>query len=415
MSTLRFRGHRFRVRGKTYLSDRKKVPSAEPGFDLLGVELCATDAPDVLHISQYLPIVMHSSAAFLMPIHFTLPWGGKNMHLVCVFALRGLPDIGEEPFTAALGQYYAGTSAADDKRRRGALKMIPMVRICACLQAATHSPPSETVWICRTQLCMSTARPEPCLARDMRKLACHYAMMLSDGLQLMFCITQMCVQRILQVTEGSWVMRQAVGSTPFIIGNKLSTTYHRGARYLETTVDIQSNATAARITSYVSGALSSLSISLGFVLEGKVPEHLPEQLLGTVCLNHLDLARAKVLDTLKPLAARDVDGAGGRKTSASSVATGGTGGAHGGSENGAAGDSGASGALSATQRGSIAEADGTTPLQQVLTRSVSGQPASEHEPAQAGRAQRDSGGAGLVAGQSPRPILHKRRQSHGAA
>jgi hypothetical protein len=79
------------------------------------------------------------------------------------------------------------------------------------------------------------------------------------------------------------VMRQAVGTTPFIIGTKLKSLYFRGERYLETTIDVNSNATAARITSYVAGALSSLSIWLGFVLEGKTTEQLPEQLLG-VCL-----------------------------------------------------------------------------------------------------------------------------------
>ena len=75
-------------------------------------------------------------------------------------------------------------------------------------------------------------------------------------------------------------MRQAVGSTPFIIGTKLKSRYFRGPRYLETCIDIQSNATAARITSFVLGAITSLAIDLGFVLEGKTPEHLPEQLLG---------------------------------------------------------------------------------------------------------------------------------------
>jgi hypothetical protein len=117
------------VRGKTYLTDRKKVPSAEPALSLRAVELCTTAAADVLHISPFLPAVMHSSAAFLMPIHFTLPYAGKNMHLVCVFALEGLPEAqaAEEPFTAALGHFYAGCTAADDNRRSSALKLIPIV------------------------------------------------------------------------------------------------------------------------------------------------------------------------------------------------------------------------------------------------------------------------------------------------
>ena len=121
---------RFRVRGKTYLQDRKKVPSAEPGFELIGVEAVTTDTADVLHVSQYLPLVMLSTAAFLLPVHFTMPCMGKNMHLICVFGLAGLPDAPapDEPFTAALGDYYGGVGDADDKRRRGLLKLIPSVR-----------------------------------------------------------------------------------------------------------------------------------------------------------------------------------------------------------------------------------------------------------------------------------------------
>ena len=86
----------------------------------------------------------------------------------------------------------------------------------------------------------------------------------------------------MQLKEGSWIMRQTLGSTPVIIGNKIGTSYHRGPNYLEVTVDISSNTTAASITNMVAGAVSSLSIWLAFVLEGKRAEHLPERLLGVL-------------------------------------------------------------------------------------------------------------------------------------
>jgi hypothetical protein len=75
-------------------------------------------------------------------------------------------------------------------------------------------------------------------------------------------------------------MRQTMGSTPVLIGTKLGTTYHRGPNYLEVTVDISSNSTASSITNVVAGAVSSLSIWLAFVLEGRRAEHLPERILG---------------------------------------------------------------------------------------------------------------------------------------
>ena len=78
------------------------------------------------------------------------------------------------------------------------------------------------------------------------------------------------------------MVRQAVGSTPVIIGSKLATTYHRGVGvpYLEISVDISSNSTAASVTNFVAGYMSSLTLHLSFLIEGKTPAELPEQLLG---------------------------------------------------------------------------------------------------------------------------------------
>jgi Protein ENHANCED DISEASE RESISTANCE 2, C-terminal len=89
----------------------------------------------------------------------------------------------------------------------------------------------------------------------------------------------------MQLKEGSWLMRQTMGSTPVLIGTKLGTTYHRGPNYLEVTVDISSNSTAASITNVLASAVSSLSIWLAFVLEGRRAEHLPERILGTLSIS----------------------------------------------------------------------------------------------------------------------------------
>lgn len=34
------------------------------------------------------------------------------------------------------------------------------------------------------------------------------------------------------VPQGSWIIKQAVGSTPVLLGNKISTTYHRYATFV---------------------------------------------------------------------------------------------------------------------------------------------------------------------------------------
>ena len=120
-----------------------------------------------------------------------------------------------------------------------------------------------------------------------------------------------------RIPEGSWVIKQAVGSTPVLMGNKLTTQFHRcevlqpahyhhctvqylldaalgtdarslqpsddateagqylsdvayrGPRYLEVDLDVGSSRSAAHVVSLVSGALKSLVIDLGIVLEGR--------------------------------------------------------------------------------------------------------------------------------------------------
>eukprot|EP00892_Ulva_mutabilis_P010433 jgi/Ulvmu1/7762/UM039_0070.1 len=233
-------GHEFKVRGANYLLDKRKQPSAEPAFRLKAVEVCTTEGP-LAHISPFLPVVAHSLAPFLLVLHFTLPHGGCPTHLAIVFE-----------------------ADADPTAEEGAAAMTDGDGPCARALAE---------WL-------TGALP----ADDYRRSA--------------------ALKLIPMVKNGGWLVRQAVGTTPVIIGTKLATTYHRGARHLEATVDISSNATAASIANYVAGSVSSLAIWMGFVLEGKTPDHLPERLLGTVCLDHLDLKAACHLDTSKPVPAR---------------------------------------------------------------------------------------------------------------
>ncbi len=55
-------------------------------------------------------------------------------------------------------------------------------------------------------------------------------------------------QVIPHMAEGSWVIKQSVGTTPVLIAHKLTTTYHFNPSYVEVAVDIGSNSTANYIT-----------------------------------------------------------------------------------------------------------------------------------------------------------------------
>ncbi|CEG44159.1 START-like domain [Plasmopara halstedii] len=97
------------------------------------------------------------------------------------------------------------------------------------------------------------------------------------------------------IVEGSFIVRQAVGSTPSLVGKKLRQPYHRGKQYFELDVDIGSSAVANRVVGLVSGYTKKLVIDMGFVLEGQNPDELPERLFGTCRLVHIDLSVAKKL------------------------------------------------------------------------------------------------------------------------
>lgn len=86
---------RFHVRSGSYLKNKQKQKSAPSAFRLTALEALITPKPET-HISPYLPVVTHSSAPFLMPVHFTLPYGGKPMHLVCVFQYDQDPVADED-------------------------------------------------------------------------------------------------------------------------------------------------------------------------------------------------------------------------------------------------------------------------------------------------------------------------------
>jgi hypothetical protein len=97
------------------------------------------------------------------------------------------------------------------------------------------------------------------------------------------------------IVEGSFIVRQAVGSTPALIGKKLRQPTFRGKQYFELDVDIGSSAVANRVVGLVSGYAKKLVIDMGFVLEGQSPDELPERLFGSVRLVHIDLSLAKKL------------------------------------------------------------------------------------------------------------------------
>ena len=74
----------FKIRGKEYLVDRKKIPAAVPMFELVAVDLLEMEEP-VYHVCQHLPSIKHSPAPFLFCVQMMVP-SVPPVSLVCSWA-----------------------------------------------------------------------------------------------------------------------------------------------------------------------------------------------------------------------------------------------------------------------------------------------------------------------------------------
>lgn len=94
------------------------------------------------------------------------------------------------------------------------------------------------------------------------------------------------------ISKGSWIVKQSVGKKACLIGQALEINYFRGKNYIELGIDIGSSTVARGVVSLVVGYLNNLVIEMAFLVQANTPEELPEYLLGTCRLNHLDVSKA---------------------------------------------------------------------------------------------------------------------------
>lgn len=82
----------YRVRGPSYLMDRKKVPAAEPVFTLAAVDLLRFKAPRK-HVAPLLPSMRASTAPFTFIVNILIP-GPPHLGLIMSWAAEYNPDAG---------------------------------------------------------------------------------------------------------------------------------------------------------------------------------------------------------------------------------------------------------------------------------------------------------------------------------
>ncbi|KAL3672638.1 hypothetical protein V7S43_001933 [Phytophthora oleae] len=100
------------------------------------------------------------------------------------------------------------------------------------------------------------------------------------------------IKLIPRVVQGTWPIREGVGTTPAILGTKIYQKYYQGKNYLEADYDIGSSTVATGILNLLLGYARDLIIDLAFVIEAQSVMELPERVLGTVRLDCIDLRHA---------------------------------------------------------------------------------------------------------------------------
>jgi hypothetical protein len=131
-----------------------------------------------------------------------------------------------------------------------------------------------------------------------------------------------------RVPEGSWIVQRAVGSKPALLATKLTHTWILCDRvpiaaatsdlstlheslvpaspisadplgpYLESDCDVASSSVAQAIVGVIMQYAKLVVIDLAFAIEAREADELPEGILGTVRLSHLDVTKMPVIAAL---------------------------------------------------------------------------------------------------------------------
>jgi len=96
--------------------------------------------------------------------------------------------------------------------------------------------------------------------------------------------------KLLARPRGSALLRTLIGNKPALIGRKLAMPYFAGPNHFEVCVDVTSNTFAEYVTRVARDAVATnMSLDLGFTIEGRCEEELPERVFGACHVNKVDL------------------------------------------------------------------------------------------------------------------------------
>jgi len=328
----------FKVRGPTYLEDHRKVAAGEPMLSLAAVDLLHLDAP-CFDVARHLASVRRSPAPFMFVVNLMIPGATPHSVLISWAADRAAPSVaGGGGNGGGNGGGGGGAGRGSSSRRSGSLSAsssAPNLSHLGTLARQETAPPivakgaggvpsSTTMAMTSDASCDSSAASfyheaaqggdrhsnssddhdddydAPSSPFDLalaRFLAGGFGGGDDAGSSEANARRDGTFKLIPRITEGSWIVKQSVGTTPCLLGHKLAQRYSRGPNYVEVDVDVASSSVAATVVGLVMGATKSVVVDMGIVLQGHAADELPEALLGTVRLSRVDMATGRWLDT----------------------------------------------------------------------------------------------------------------------
>jgi hypothetical protein len=217
----------FKVRGKQYLTDKKKVNAGSSIMQLIGVDIVQVPIPErkglCAHPKEFVQMSLQRekiggpvAPPFIFAVNILLP-GPPHFHLMIYYSVEDKSTIDGSSGTESsllANKFFFGDS---DAFRDVTFKLIP------------------------------------------------------------------------QIVEGNFIVRKAVGSTPAIMGLKLKQYYFSSDRYFELFLDVASSSVAAGVVALTVGYAKTLVVDMAFLLEGAEEWALPEKILGTCRLKKIDL------------------------------------------------------------------------------------------------------------------------------
>ena len=97
------------------------------------------------------------------------------------------------------------------------------------------------------------------------------------------------------IVKGPLVLRSALRSRPAIPGKKVPIGYYSGNNWFEIDIDVSKAGKAKFITSLALPIARNIVVDLGFLIEGQDPSELPEQIMGAIRFNKMDLTQLKFI------------------------------------------------------------------------------------------------------------------------